>query len=88
MLNNKTKEFKFIEKVLKKMFQIVGAKHSLEFCKEPEWYVKYTWDQKQEKKFKDYFIKLARKDFKMTKNQALKEYQWFVFDYGWKSRCR
>lgn len=75
---------KFIEKVLKKMFQLVGAKYSKKFCKQPEWYLIYSWDEKTEKKWKEFFIKSAQNDLKLSKKAAEKEFLWFNLCYGWK----
>ncbi len=75
---------KFVEKVLKEMFQLVGLEYSPEFCAKKEWYLKKSWDEKTENEFKRFFIKSAQKDLKLNKSMAEKEFLWFNLAYGWK----
>ena len=58
-MSNKDQEF--LDKILRKMFKIVGAKYTRKFTEQPEWYKKHTWDERQEDKFKRYFIKEIRR---------------------------
>jgi len=81
-----TKIDKFLIKVLKKQFSLVKLKYSAEFVKKKEWYLKKSWNEETEKKFKDYFIAAARKDLKWSKRLANKEYLWFNLNYGWKQK--
>ncbi len=79
----KNKEQKFIEKMLKKMFSMVGTKYSEEFCQKKDWYLKYSFNKEQEYKFRDFFIKSAQKDFRWNKRTAANEYSHFSLMWGW-----
>jgi len=75
---------KFIEKALKKMFKVVGAPYSQEFCEEDAWYLKYSWTSDERDKFKEWFIKEFIKTFKLGKLYAEKEWGMFYLNWGWK----
>jgi hypothetical protein len=79
----KEKEAKFLLKALKKMFSVVGAKYTKEFCKKDGWYLKYSWNNDEERKYSDWFIKECSKTFKCSKKTALHEWSWFNLTHGW-----
>jgi hypothetical protein len=75
----------FIQKALNEMFRVVGFdKFDEEFVKQPDWYSKKTWNSETERAFRDWFIKAAKKDLKLTEAAAEKEFSWFNFKWGWK----
>lgn len=76
---------KFINKAIRKMFQVVGATHeySAEFCKTDNWYMSHTWNTKQINTYKRWFVAQARKDLKWTKKTAESEWGWFFLQWGW-----
>jgi hypothetical protein len=77
---------RFFNKILTKMFKIVGATYIKEFITQEDWYLKYSWDTKQENEFKEYFIKEYQKFFKSNKKTAVKEFEWFNLDCGWTNK--
>lgn len=77
---------KFIEKALDKMFQSVGfEKSDKQFMEQPDWYAQRTWTEEQEEKYKTWFIKQWKKDFKANAHDAEKNFSWFNLMWGWKS---
>ena len=86
------KKDKYVVKILKKMCKVVGAKYSeLDFTA-PDWFMKYSWTEKQEDKFREWLIKTLKTDGKMrrhfrvhtTATKHLKKYAaWWCFDHGW-----
>ncbi len=77
---------KFIKKSLNQMFTVVGFEcFDEKFTKQEDWYTKATWSKIQENKFKQWFIKEAKKDLKFNKVTAEKEFAWFNLMWGWKS---
>lgn len=82
---SKNKIDKFLEKALDKMFQVVGlASWDREFTKKQDWYMEYSWTEEQIDEYKKWFIQTARKDLKLNKQLALKEWSWFFLMWGWK----
>ncbi len=88
-MNKKDKYQKFFDKIVNKMFQMVGfGSFDQKFVdKYPNnWYQRKTWKNKeQETEWKSYFIKEARNDLKISKKSAEKEYSYFNLMWGWKS---
>lgn len=53
--------------------------------KEIPWYQQYTFNSKEEyESWKEFCIKLFRKELKLTKKAAEKEFIWFDLNYGLK----
>lgn len=77
---------KFIEKALTKMFQAVGAKYSMEYCKQENWFTSYTWNSKQIENYKKWFVSTIRTDLKITKKSAELEWGYFFLQFGWKQK--
>ena len=87
MKNNKQNKYdKFFNKVLNKMFSMVGLqpKEKEEFVKQEDWFLKKEFNKKQCEQFKYFFIKEIKKDLKLNSKQAENEYHWFNLGYGWK----
>lgn len=77
----------FFDDAFSKMFEMVGiAQFDASFINEPFWYTKYQWTREEEEIFKKWFIEEYRNRFKKSKRYATDECQWFVFNYGWKSK--
>lgn len=74
----------FIEKALKKMFEIVGETYSKEFCAKEDWYRKHTWTKEQQETYKKWFICEAKKTFKWDNRTLNWEWAMFHLNYGWK----
>ena len=74
----------FIEKALIEMFKRVDAEYTKEFVKQPDWYLKHEWTAEEENDYCKWFLKEIKKDLKLNKKEASKEFQWFCLDYGWK----
>ena len=80
---------KFLEKALDKMFQAVGEKEwDREFTKQEDWYLKKTWTLEQREEFKNWFLEQIKKDLKVDKVSAEKEWAWFDMMWGWKEETK
>lgn len=78
---------KFMEKALDKMFQSVGMeKWDKSFTDQPEWYSLKTWTPEQSNEFKAWFLAQIKKDLKINKPSAEKEWNWFNLKWGWKEQ--
>lgn len=76
---------KFLSKALDKMFQAVGMeKWDKTFTDQPEWYSKKTWTENQSNEYKKWFLVEIKKDLKLNKTQAEKEWGWFFLMWGWR----
>ena len=85
---------KHLEKVLKKMCKAVNVDYQKIDFKKHNWFLKYSWTQKQEDKFKEWFIKYLQ-DNKKARKEILrfpilysrrnleKAVNEFLFNYGW-----
>lgn len=73
-----------IEDVLEKLFEVVGQEYSEDFCKESEWYLKYSWTEEQEESFKDWLISYIRNKDKTTIKEAKRQAGLIILNYGWK----
>jgi hypothetical protein len=77
---------KFIEKALDKMFQAVGfEKSDKQFMEQQDWFTHRTWTEEQEQKYKTWFIKQWKREFKSNDYDAEKNFSWFNLMWGWKS---
>lgn len=77
----------FLEKAMNKMFQFVGFKEwDKKFTEQNDWYLQKTWTSDQSNDFKKWFINEIKKDLKIKKDQAEKEWQWFNLMWGWKEQ--
>lgn len=71
------------------MFNIVGENFSIDYCKQPDWYLKHSWTEEQQDKFKEWLVKYLYKnanklDLIKNKEACRREASWFLLDYGWK----
>lgn len=87
-MRNKLKIDKFLEKALDKMFQIVGfEKWDREFTdNNKDWYSLKTWNSSQVEDYKKWFLTEIKKDLKLNKQQAEKEWSWFFLMWGWREQ--
>ena len=84
MRANKTD--KFLEKALDKMFQYVGfEKWDREFTKQQDWYSLKSWTSNQENDYKQWFLQEIKKDLKINKQLAEKEWGYFLLMWGWRT---
>jgi len=81
-----SKEDKFVVKALSKMFDAVGVKYTAEYCKKQDWFMLHDWSDEQIDTYKKWFMSAIRKDLKLNKNRAEREWQYFFFQWGWKHR--
>jgi hypothetical protein len=82
---NKSKIDNFLEKALNKMFQVVGMKKwNKTFTEQPDWYSQKTWTFEQKEEYKKWFLMEIKKDLKLNKRSAEKEWSWFDLMWGWK----
>ena len=80
------------------MFARVGKQNALpekieRLTKQPEWYMLFSWTEKEQEKFIDwltdylYKSKEARQEImvfpRRNKKTCREAAQWFVFNYGW-----
>jgi len=83
MNKNPLKNRQFLDKLLRKMFKMVGQKYTKSFVKQEKWYQQYTWNREQEDEFRQYFIKQYTKFFKISKKMAARDFEWFNLCHGW-----
>ena len=83
-LKETDKETKFLNKVLTRMFKMVGLKFDVKYTQEEDWWLTKTWTEEQRLKFKRFFIEEARKKLRYNKKQAINEFAWFDLMFGWK----
>jgi len=82
---SKEKTNRFFNKALNQMFTMVGfSKFDPDFTKDPEWFLKKSWDQKTREDFKTWFFKEAKETLRWNKRTCQKEFEYFDFMYGWK----
>ncbi len=74
----------FVTRCLKQMFKVIGQKYTKEFCEQPKWYMKHTWNSKQRDAYRDWFVEEYRKTFRETKKRALSEWAYFHLMWGFK----
>lgn len=80
-----TKEQKFLNKALDRMFKAVGfEKYDKSFTDNYSWYTLRTWADEEEREYKQWFTDEYLKTFKGSKKNAASEASWFLFRYGWK----
>lgn len=67
------------------MFEAVGKKfHSIKrSCKGEDWFMKYSWTEAEEKKFRDWLKEYIVKKMGITAKLADKHVAMFCFQYGW-----
>lgn len=85
-MKTKTKEERFVEKALKKMFEVVGERFSWEFCLRDEWYLTCEWTKNKEEQFRKWFMAEIKKDLDVSKRKAENEYAYFNLTWGWKNK--
>jgi hypothetical protein len=79
---------KFLEKAIDKMFQAVGFENwDRTFTdNNADWYSQRTWTSAQVAEYKKWFITEIKKDLRVNKTQAEKEWSWFFLMWGWKEQ--
>ena len=86
-MNNKLTTQEFLDKAFDKLFQAVGFENwDKEFTKRDDWYMQKTWTTDQSNEYKKWFLTEAKKDLKLKKTQAEKEWSWFNLMWGWKEQ--
>ena len=81
---------KYLEEILKEMCNRVGTK-KIDFSQQ-DWYLQYTWTEKEEEAFRKWLIGYLKKNPKAKKelisyhriNSPKKFADKFIFNYGWK----
>lgn len=73
----------FLTKALVHMFKCVGEKYSAEFTKQDRWYTLHTWNTKQERMYRTWFVKHIMKDLTVSKKRAEHQYSYFMLMWGW-----
>jgi len=75
-----------IDKYFSKMHQAIGVPFSWDECQKEDWFLKHTWTREQELDFKVWLVGEMRKDFKISRKRAINEADWFILDFGWKTK--
>lgn len=85
-----------MEKILRKMCELVGAPYEQINFKSHDWYLQYSWDPETENQFKEWlFLELkSDKDLRILlggvdykKDAYLKKIaNQFTWNYGWKTK--
>ena len=77
----------FLDKAFNKLFQAVGFESwDKEFSKREDWYMQKTWTTDQSEDYKKWFLTEIKKDLKLKKDRAEKEWQWFNLMWGWREQ--
>ena len=82
---------KYLDIILKKMFSMVKADYS-KFKNEPNWFMKRSWTEEQQNKFRQWLIDYMTKNSEArqelmsirSKKFVNKFVDEFIFNYGWK----
>lgn len=86
-MNNRLATQDFLDKSFDKLFQAVGFESwDKEFTKRDDWYTQKTWTAEQSNEYKKWFLAEAKKELKLKKTQAEKEWTWFNLMWGWKEQ--
>jgi hypothetical protein len=90
------KDRKHLNIILEKMFDSVGVIFTEDFCKTPNWFMKYSWTREQEDTFRKWLIEYLYQDIEARKELMSYAYKnkksceraanEFLFNYGWKYR--
>lgn len=84
-MNKTLSTTQFLDKAFNKLFQSVGFESwDKEFSKRQDWYLQKTWTKEQSDEFKRWFTEEIKKDLKLKKHQAEKEWAYFDLMWGWK----
>jgi len=85
---------KHLNKIMTEMFNRVGETYTEEYPKQPQWYLKHSWTEKEQNEFikwtVDYLYnsKEAREEILTINTRRkvliLKAIRNFMFNYGWK----
>lgn len=78
---------KHIKKIIDKQFKIAGVDLKYEdVCDNqiPNWFLKYTYTQEQNSKWKDWTQKYMKEKLKLTKDKAFIETTWINLNFGLK----
>jgi hypothetical protein len=73
----------FLDKVWTRLFSDVGLVYTPEFIRQPDWYLKHTWTEKQEQAYRDFFIRTAMEDLLLPKRLAVAKADRFIGWLGW-----
>jgi hypothetical protein len=86
-------ENEYFAHVIKEMCNRVGADYDKLDPKKEDWYLEYSWTEKEQDDFKEWVVDYlyrstgARKailNFPLkNKTKIRKAVDWFLFDYGW-----
>jgi len=72
--------------IIKEMFKFIGAEYTDNLVSEEDWFLVNTWSQDEENKFKNWFVDDLR-SLGLTKKLATEEANFFLMNYGWKTKC-
>ena len=77
----------FFETAINKILEIGNTNLTYEdIVDDKDWYMRNTWDIKQEEKFKKWFIKYYSKLYSISKHKgkhsAERSWEWFNMQYG------
>lgn len=77
---------KQLDEVLSKMFEAVGKefKSIKKSCSTNEWYMKYSWTEKEEKEFDKWLKFYLIKNLHMSSLLANQKSKMFCFMWGWR----
>ena len=83
-------------KIVSEMFRRVKAKRKDIDTTKPDWFMKHSWTEKEQDKFRDWMVEYlmenveARREImrfpSKNKERAKKVANMFVFNYGWKAK--
>jgi hypothetical protein len=74
---------KELDQILRKMFSYVGVEYKKFRTSAPDWYLKHSWTEAQEKAFIKWLTAFLVKKLGMTDKLASKYASYFTFMHGW-----
>jgi len=87
---------KYLKQVMQKMCSYVDADYNKINFKEPQWFMKYEWNEGQTNEFKEWMIDLLtnNKEARIEiMNNPIKDKKrieatvdFFIFNFGWKNK--
>jgi hypothetical protein len=81
-----TRNGRFVEAALKRMFQAVGRRYTCEAVAKPNWFLKSSWTSMQREAFESWLAGRVHRSLRLPVAKANLRARWFVFEYGWKVR--
>lgn len=74
-----------LDNILTEMFSYVGESYSDSYVQENGWFLKNTWTEAEQEKFKEWLSNfLYKKKHVYSKKESESAASYFILNYGWK----